>query len=103
MVAEAGLPVGLGSPQVGLHLAEPGVHQLLVLQLCSFGRQGFDVCLVDDVLCQALASQWTGGLVLLWAAALPLVQCGLALANDLGVVAGDDVPKEGWASSCRRL
>ena len=95
MVVAAGLPVGLGSPKVGLHLGESGIHQLLVLQLCSFGRQGFDLRLVDDVLCQALASQRTGGLVLLWAAALPLVQCGLALADDLGVVAGNDVPKVG--------
>ena len=95
MVVAAGLPVGLGSPKVGLHLGESGIHQLLVLQLCSFGRQGFDFCLVDDVLCQALASQWTGGLVLCWATALPLGCVSLALANDLGVLAGDDVPKVG--------
>ena len=54
-----------------------------------------DLSLVDDVLCQAFAIQWTGGLVFPGAAALLDVQGSLALANDLGVLAGDDVPKVG--------
>ena len=91
MVISAGLPVGFGSPQVGLHLEQPGVPLDLILQLRPLWRQCLDLCLVDDVLCQALASQWTVGLVLLGAAALSLPQGSLALADDLGVVAGDDV------------
>ena len=69
VVVSAGLPVGFRPPKVGLHLQEPGVHHHLVLQLRPLGRQGLDLGLVDDILSQALASQWAGRLVLLRAAA----------------------------------
>ena len=42
---------------------------------------------------QALASQWAARLVLLWATAFPLGGGRLTLADDLGIVACDDVPK----------
>ena len=47
--------------------------------------------LVDDICSQALASKWTVWLVRVRAVALPLGCLLLPLADDLGVVAGDDV------------
>ena len=91
LVVSAGLTVGLGSPQVCLHLQQPGVPLDLILQLRPLWSQCLDLCFVDDVLCQTLASQWTAGLVLLGAAALSLSQGRLTLADGLLVVPGNDV------------
>ena len=80
---------------VGLLFQDPGVLLHLVLQPRPLWRQGFDLCLVDDVLRQALASQWAARFVLLRAAAFPLGRSRLALADNLSIVAGYDVPKVG--------
>ena len=92
VVSEPQLPVGLGPPQVRLHLGDPGVPLLVVLQHYPLGRECFDLCLVDDILWQALTTKWTVGLVL-FVAATGLG--GVALADDLGVVGGNDVPQVG--------
>ena len=75
VVAPPELPAGLGPPQVGLHLEDPWVLLHLVHQSCSLGRLCLDLCLANNILCQALSSQWwTVGLILLLlvAAASPL-------------------------------
>ena len=95
MVVAPGLPVGLGPPQIGLHLQDPRVLLHLVLQPRSLWRQGLDLGLIDDVFSQALAGKWTVGFVFFRATALLLAHRRLAFANDLRVVAGDDVAQVG--------
>ena len=64
VVVPTRFPGWFGPAHVGLHLQDPWVLLHLVLQPCSLRRQGFDLCLVNDVFSQALAVQWAVWLVL---------------------------------------
>ena len=74
---------------------DPGVPLLLVLDHRPLGGERLDLGLVDDVLRQALASQWAARLILLRATAFPLGRGLLAFADDLRIVAGNDVAEVG--------
>ena len=72
---------------------DPWVPLLLVLDHGPLWRERLDLSLVDDVLRKAVTPKWTVGLVLPWAAAGLLRHGRVALADDLAVVGGDDLPE----------
>ena len=87
------LPVWFCPSQIGLDPRDPGVPLLLVLDHGPLWRERLDLSLVDDVLRKAVTPKWTVGLVLPWAAAGLLRHGRVALADDLAVVGGDDLPE----------